>query len=64
MMNKAVDSRKKTNELWKWSASDLAHGIRTREISSHEAVVSCLNRIEQVNPKLNAIVEVLREDAL
>ena len=64
MMNKIVASQKKMAELWKWSASNLARGIRTKEISSREAVISCLDRIEQVNPKLNAIVEVLTEEAL
>ncbi|WP_102348589.1 amidase family protein [Bacillus sp. Marseille-P3661] len=53
-----------SNELWTWSAKDLARSIRTKMISSREAVTSSLNRIEQVNPKLNAIVEILGEDAL
>ncbi|WHY78573.1 amidase family protein [Neobacillus sp. WH10] len=57
-------SEKSTNELWNWTARELAHGIRTKVISSREAVISCLNRIDQVNPKINAIVEVLAEEAL
>ena len=52
------------DELWRWSATDLAHGIRTRLISSREAVESCLDRIEEVNPVLNALVEVHAEEAL
>ncbi|ROO86121.1 amidase [Actinocorallia herbida] len=51
-------------ELWQLSATELAAGIRNREFSSGEAVRSCLGRIEAVNPALNALVEVLPEDAL
>ncbi len=51
-------------ELWKWDAAELAAAIRTKKISSREAVVACLERIDAVNPKLNAVVLVLRESAL
>lgn len=52
------------SELWRWSASDLARGIAAGEISSREAVQSTLERIAHVNPVLNAIVQVLSEEAL
>lgn len=52
------------NELWRWSAGDLARGIRTRQISSREAVAACLQRTQAVNPTLNAIVQVLEREAL
>lgn len=51
-------------ELWRWSADALARGIRTRQISSREAVQACLDRVRAVNPALNAIVQVLDDDAL
>lgn len=51
-------------QLWQWDATDLVWGIRTGLISSHDAVSSCLGRIDQVNPTLNALVLVLREQAL
>lgn len=51
-------------ELWRWTATSLAHGIRTRAISSREATLACLRRIEQVNPTINALVEVSPEEAL
>lgn len=57
-------SSQKTDELWRWTALELAHGIRTKLISSREATMSSLNRIEQVNPKINAIVEIMAEEAL
>ncbi|MQY09438.1 amidase [Actinomadura macrotermitis] len=51
-------------ELWQMPATQLAAGIRTREISSAEVVASCLDRIEEVNPGLNALVDVRPEEAL
>ena len=38
------------------SASEIARGIRSKQISSLEAVEACLARIAQVNPKINALV--------
>ncbi|WP_246009561.1 amidase family protein [Brevibacillus fluminis] len=54
----------KTEEIWKWTAGELAQAIRTKKVSSREAVESCLQRIEAVNPKVNAIVEVSRDEAI
>ncbi|GAA2212863.1 amidase family protein [Nonomuraea monospora] len=51
-------------ELWQWSATELAAGIRTREISAVDVVQSCLGRIEEVNPVLNALLDVRPEEAL
>ncbi|MGI5170738.1 amidase [Spirillospora sp. CA-253888] len=51
-------------ELWQLSASDLAAGIRDRRISAVQAVRSCLDRIEAVNPGLNALLDVRPEEAL
>jgi hypothetical protein len=51
-------------ELWQWQARDLAQAIRKREISSREVVKSCLSRLEQVNPRVNAVVDVLADEAL
>jgi amidase len=53
-----------SNELWRWQACDLAHAIRTRQISAREAVTSCLERLDQVNPRLNAVVDLLATQAL
>ena len=52
------------SELWRWSATDLARAIASKDVSSREAVQSTLERIAQVNPALNAIVHVLAEEAL
>ena len=51
-------------ELWRWDAIEIARAVRTRQISSHEAVSACLERIEQVNPRVNAVIELRPEEAL
>ncbi len=53
-----------TNELWRWSAVDLAQAIRSREVSSREAVQSCLQRVERLNPVFNPLTEVCADAAL
>ena len=45
------------------SAVELARLIRTREVSAREVMAAHLARIESVNPKLNAIVAKLDDDA-
>jgi amidase len=52
-----------SDDLWRWDAVRLAHAIRTRVVSSKEAVVACLSRLEAINPRVNAIVETLAEEA-
>ncbi|MCM3163650.1 amidase family protein [Metabacillus litoralis] len=59
-----IPAKNRQDALWSWSASDMAYGIRTGLFSSRETVKSCLERINQVNPKINAIVEVLADEAL
>jgi amidase len=53
-----------SSALWQWDATALAHGIRTRRISSREAVVSCVERLHAVNPQLNAVTCDLSEQAI
>jgi len=43
---------------------ELSRGIRKREVSPAELTHECLNRIEKLNPKLNAFITVLAEQAL
>src|SRR5260370_12091663 len=38
--------------------------VRMQEVSPVEVVIACLKRIEQLNPKLNAFITVLAEQAL
>jgi amidase len=58
------DAADRARELWRWSATELAHGIATGQVSAREAVESCLARIDEVNPQLNALVEVRPEEAI
>ncbi|MGH8596969.1 MAG: amidase family protein, partial [Gammaproteobacteria bacterium] len=45
------------------SARDLALRIRMRELSAREVMTAILRQIEQINPKINAIVAKLDDDA-
>src|SRR3954466_7493562 len=51
-------------EIWELSAARQAAAIRARELSSREVVAAHLQRIEAVNPAVNALRVVLAEDAL
>jgi amidase len=56
--------RKKQDELIDASVVWLANAIRTKQISSEEVVRAFLQRIDQVNPKINAVVQLRAEAAL
>jgi amidase len=47
-----------------WSASRIAREIRSAKLSSRQIVEACLERIEQVNPDINAVVQLVAERAL
>src|SRR6476619_8339718 len=51
------------SEVWQLSATELAHRIADRQLSSAEVVEAHLARIEAVNPALNAVVRVLADEA-
>ena len=53
-----------TNQLWTWNALDLTNAIGKRRISSREAVESCIARTLEINPWINAIVDLLADEAL
>jgi amidase len=46
------------------STKTIANAIQKKEVSSRLIVESCLERIEQVNPKINAVVHMDAETAL
>ena len=52
------------NKLWHLDATEMAAGIRNRNFSSREVVTSCLQRLDSVNPQLNAVVESRPDEAL
>ena len=51
------------SEIWQLSATELARRIALRQISSAEVVDAHLARINAVNPVLNAVVQVLADEA-
>jgi amidase len=51
-------------EWYEHSAIELGELIRARQVSSREVMVSFLERVEQVNPSINAITMVMAEQAL
>jgi amidase len=52
------------DEFWRWSATRLASAIASRQVSSREAVLSHLDRLRAVNPSVNAVVDVMADEAL
>jgi len=53
-----------SDALWSWSAQHLSAAIRNGAISAREAAESSLQRVQAVNPALNAIVDLLADEAL
>jgi len=52
-----------SDPIWRWSATRIAAGIRARDISAREALAACIERMQAVNPKLNAVTVDLSEAA-
>jgi amidase len=53
-----------TDALWRWTARDLRDAVARRELSAVEVVAAHLERIDAVNPRVNAIVTLVPERAL
>jgi amidase len=53
-----------TTDLWRMSAVEIAAAIRCGQVCSREVIEAHLNRIEAVNPQINAVTVVRREPAL
>ncbi|WP_171170315.1 amidase family protein [Ruegeria sp. HKCCA0370] len=51
-------------DIWRLSATDLTTLTRRGDLSATEAVRASIERMDEVNPHLNAVVEDLREQAL
>jgi amidase len=73
-MSAGADARKKAGKsakvgppkgpIWQWSALETAAAIRSGVISSVEVIDVHIERMRAVNPKLNAVVVDLSEEAL
>ncbi len=57
-------STTQTDRIHYLDATTLAALIRTRQLSSREVVQAHLDRIATVNPKINAVVTLMADDAL
>ena len=44
------------SELWRLSATELARRVRNREVSAREAAHDALERLNAVNPRINAVI--------
>ena len=51
-------------ELWRLGAVELAALIKQREVSARDVTSSVLARIAEVNPRINALAEVMSAEAL
>ncbi|WIW46876.1 amidase family protein [Bradyrhizobium sp. 62B] len=61
---KSVKPPRPRGPAWQWSAVETAAAIRSGAISAVETVEAHLERMRAVNPKLNAVVVDLSEEAL
>lgn len=50
--------------IWQWSAIDTAKAIRKGKVSAEEVTKAHIERMQAVNPQLNAVVVDLSKDAL
>jgi amidase len=52
------------NELWRLSAAEIASRVGRREISAVEVTEHSLQRLQDVNPAINAVIQQLPDEAL
>ena len=52
------------SHLWQLSASEIANAVRSRKFSAVEVTNTHLDRLQAVNPVLNAVVQEFPEEAL
>ena len=51
-------------QIWEMTASEIAQAVRSKKLSATEVTEAHLQRIDEVNPKINAIVQEFPEEAL
>lgn len=64
LMNSGAHAYQLQESLTANSAAELARLIREKKVSSKEVVLAHLDRIDQINPAINAVVQIAREQAL
>src|SRR5579864_6765333 len=53
-----------SDDLPRLTISEAARRIRSKEITATQLAQACLERIQAFNPKVNAYITVMREEAL
>ena len=51
-----VTRRTTSDDVLTWPATQLAEAVRQRKVSSRELLAVVLDRVDRINPKLNAVV--------
>ena len=51
-------------DLWRLDATDIARRVHAREVSAREVTLASLARLDAVNPRLNAVIQFMPEQAL
>jgi amidase len=51
-------------DLWRMSATDIAQAVRSKQVSAVEVTQARLERIESINPIINAVVQEFPDEAL
>jgi amidase len=64
LIPRAMETQSSASEIGFMSAVEMARLIRTKKLSAREAVSLHLKRIEDINPRVNAIVTLVPEMAL
>ena len=52
------------SELWKLPGYEISELVRSKQISAVEVTKAHLERLKEVNPKLNAVVQEMPEEAI
>ena len=53
-----------SSNIWQWNAVKTTDALKKKKISAVDAVQSAIDRLDEVNEKVNAVVVDLREEAL
>lgn len=54
----------KTHILTSWSASEVLHAFADKTLTPTDYLAACLEQIEQINPKINALTDVAAASAI
>ncbi|MEX0286424.1 MAG: amidase family protein [Paracoccaceae bacterium] len=52
------------SEFWTWTATEMAEAVRSGQVSATELAQAHLDRIDAVNPAINAVVQEFPDEAL